>query len=338
MTKTLKFGAVIATFIVLASANAAFAQQLVTTPVDKITDTPVKTIPVTTLVTPLAPVSTTTADPSATPVTTTTTDTPQPFSREAQPVVTTQEPATTTTPSTNTTTTKPTQETTETLNLPDPILPVLDASSSDTQVGTQATEETSSTGGASPDCINPDDAKATILPPVLGNQVKVALMALLGAILGAILWVLASALISTARDRGEILRIQNRGRQEMDTRRTETLAESKAALSDALSGIIKQTGAKSSIDHAKFEEYARAAADLEILGSEKSLKAHRQLTAMLSQQNPPSAEEFNAAKSQMLESLQNDIMGNNAGEDDYPDPFPPNPKDADIKGYLKNKP
>lgn len=296
MTKFYKFCATSATLIVLASGNVVFAQSLTTTAVKATTVTPVTAVPPSTLVT-------------------TTTDLTQPFTPEAPPVATTettQETATTgttaagTQPKDTSVSSSATQETTETQTLPEPILPVLDIGAdgqSNTQEGLLTPTETDET------CANSDAAKAAILPSVIGNQIKVALMTLLGAILGAILWVLGSTLIGSARGRGEILHIKTIERQDLENKRTDTLAQSKAALTDALDNVIKQTGAKSSVDHAQFEEYCRAAADLEIFGSDATLQAHHKLVSMLSQQKPPAPEEFHAAKSHLLESLQNDIMG-----------------------------
>jgi hypothetical protein len=237
----------------------------------------------------------------------------RPLTPEAPPIGTvtaTQETTQQTTqetldPRETTETTQETSETTETteLDLPEPELPVLDIGTTDGSPNEEILTET--------ECVDPDSVETTILTPVVGNQIKVALMALLGAILGAILWVAGSALIGSARNRGEIMRVLAMENEAMETKRVELLAEAKAALEDTLSGVLKQTGNKISVDHDRLEQYCRAAADIEIIGSEKTLQAHKNLLGLLSAHTPPAPEDFDTARAALLESVQDDMTWEN---------------------------
>lgn len=283
------YGAAFSALMMLVAVNPAFAQSLttvdpgtITTPVIARPDPSDLTVPFT---------------PEAPPVETeetTGTDTPDP--RETQETQETEE----------TVATQETEETIEDLNLPDPELPVLDLGLEDPvdDEGNGILIGTSSDYAA---CITPEDAEAKILPPVIGNQIKVALIALLGAIMGATLWVLGSGLIASARGRGEILRIMADGQRAFYDKKTVALQDTKEALGNALHDILVKSGNKTSVNPGAFDLYCRSSADLEIFGSDESLEAHKKMTALLSSGNP-SPEDIAAAKSTLLESLQMDIF------------------------------
>ena len=197
------------------------------------------------------------------------------------------------------------------LNLPEPELPILDIGAN-----TQETQETSqlcASAAASQSCLDPSKAEATILPPVIGNQIKISLLVFLGAILGSLLWVLSNFFLNTARGRREILRLARQQRLAGENLRLENLREYYGRISDPLSRLFKPSGNKLLLDAKALSDYRSAAVSIEMFGSNEALEAHRKLSGLLSQAKLPPLAEIESASSDLIAALQKDLGLNPAG-------------------------
>jgi hypothetical protein len=283
-------------FIIFFSITSAYAQTL-----------PNKTETTSTLTSttnPIRAVSLTTTAPASS----TDTGALQPLTPEAPPV-TTQEPAA---PSTNTSPTKTTQQnpphatTSQETNhpsLPEPVLPILDINATTETPSNKPVPETPQP------CLNQNETKAKIIAPVVSNQIKVALITLLSALMGSLLWIAGSALIISTRARRDLLHLKNLSHQQRKDAITKSLQKTKETLSATLDSILAINGNKQTLDQKQLSTYLKSAANLEIFSSQTTLQAHKNLVRLLSNQPTPSLADIAAAKSTLINSLQNDIMG-----------------------------
>jgi len=198
-----------------------------------------------------------------------------------------------------------TQETAQ-ITYPDAELPVLDLGSTEEETQTQETSALCPATDTNA-CLDPAKAEQTILPPVIGNQVKISLLVFLGASLGTILWLLSNLFINSARGRRETLRLERQDRLGKNNLRLDNLGQAYGPVSNALDHLLKPAGKGLILDTKALADYKSAATNIELFGSEETLDAHKKLTGLLNGPKSPSAEEIESAKTGLMAALRKDL-------------------------------
>ena len=195
---------------------------------------------------------------------------------------------------------------TQEIDYPDAELPILDLGSTEEETQTQETSALCPVTDSNA-CLDPAKAEETILPPVIGNQVKIALLVFLGASLGTVLWLLSNLFINSARGRREILSLERKERLGKNNLRLDNLSAAYGPISGALDNLLKPAGKGLILDTKALADYKAVATGIELFGSEETLDAHKKLTGLLYGPKSPSAEEIESAKNGLIAALRKDL-------------------------------
>lgn len=201
------------------------------------------------------------------------------------------------TPPPASTTTSPTPPRTTGTALPTPELTPIDIGETQERCEPQDTSM----------CLRPEDATNAIVPPIIGNQIKISLLVFLGALLGAIIWALLNQMMNTGQSHRDQLRFARRDRLTGADRKLEEIHLCYENIIDVMSGILQKTASSKMPDKNDITAYKKATVALELFGSNESQNAHKKFLSLLSRQKTPSETEYTVAQVEFMSSLKKDL-------------------------------
>lgn len=152
----------------------------------------------------------------------------------------------------------------------------------------------------------PSEVIDDVVPKVTKSQLNIFLIILAGLAAGTLVWILTGMIINSAQARREEKRMKRQTAYVMNDQKIEQLKESYDKINDAVSALSNVFTAKGK-PAVQISDYKKASVELELFASGDTLEAHKEFINLISASKPPSQKEFNAAKSELLQSLKQDL-------------------------------